>query len=432
MGISNKKVLKNASWIIACKIVQALIAFVINTISARYLGPSNYGLINYAISVIAFAEPIAQLGLRNVLVEDIISHPEREGKSLGTSILMSMVTSLLCIAGCLTFVLVVNASERDTLIVCMLYGTSLIFQMTDIMQCWYQAKLLSKYTSVASLVAYLIVAIYKIFLLVTRKSIYWFAFSYSFDYLIIAVLLLVLYRKIGGKKLSFSLQLGKKLFSRSHYYIISNMMVAVFSQTDKIMIKTMLGNIENGYYTTACTCAGLTAFVFTAVIDSMRPVIFESKNMGQGQFERNISRLYSVIIYMALFQSIFITLFAKYIVMLLYGRDYFGAIPILKIITWYSAFSYMGSIRNIWMLAEGKQKYLWIINFFGAALNIIGNRVLIPIWGSSGAAIASVITQFFTNFLLCLVIKPIRPTTKLIWKALNPKLIAEIIPHKEH
>lgn len=431
MSLSNTKVLKNASWIIVCKAAQALIALVITTISARYLGPSNYGLLHYAISVVSFAVPVAQLGLRNVLVEEIVFHPEREGESLGTTLGMSVVSSLFCVAGCLVFVSAVNTGERDTLIVCALYGVSLIFQMTEMIQCWYQAKLLSKYTSIVSLISYIIVAAYKIFLLVTQKSIYWFAVSYAFDYFLISAILLLLYGKLGKQKLSFSLSLGRVLFHRSRYYIVSSMMVTVFSQTDRIMIKMMVGNAENGYYATACTCAGLTAFIFTAIIDSMRPMIFESKKLSRKEFERNISRLYSVVIYLALLQSVVLTLLSGPVVRLLYGQAYTPAIPLLRIITWYSAFSYMGSVRNIWMLAEEKQRYLWMINLTGAVMNVIGNLLLIPAGGAAGAAISSVLTQFFTNFLLCLIFRPIRTTAKLIWASLDPRLILEFIPRKE-
>ncbi|MBQ4048880.1 MAG: flippase [Clostridia bacterium] len=429
VGTSNR-VLKNASWIIVCRIAQSLVALVIGMITARYLGPSNYGLLNYASSVVAFAVPLAQLGLRNVLVEEIISHPEREGKTLGTSLVMSVVSSLLCIIGCVAFVAVVNAGERETLIVCALYSISLVFQMTEMIQYWYQAKLLSKYTSLVSLAAYTVVALYKVFLLVTGKSIYWFAVSYAFDFLIISVALLVLYQKLGNQKLSFSVSLGKQLFFRSKYYIISSMMVTVFAQTDKIMIKMMIGNAENGYYSTAIACAGMTGFVFVAVIDSLRPVIFESKQVDYQKFEQNMSILYSVILHMGLIQSLLLTLFAKPIVSILYGEAYLAAIPLLQIITWYSAFSYMGSVRNIWMLAEEKQKYLWIINLSGAVLNVVGNFILIPLMGAAGAAIASVATQFFTNFILCLLIKPIRPTAKLIMRALDPRLPFKMLRHK--
>lgn len=431
MSISNQKVFKNTTWIVACKIVQSLISLVIGTISARYLGPSNYGLISYATSLIAFVTPLAQLGLRNIFVEQIMSHPEREGKTVGTTLVMSMTSSLLCIAGCMTFVWLVNAGERDTLIVCALYSVTLFFQMSEMIEYWYQAKLLSRYTSVVALAAYTIAALYRVFLLITQKSIYWFALTNALDYLLITVALLILYRKLGGQRLSFSLSLAKKLFSVSRYYILSGMMITIFSQTDKIMIKMMIGNAENGYYSTAITCGAITNFVFMAIIDSMRPLILDSKKAGEEQFNKNMSRLYSMIIYIGLTQSVAFTLLAKPLILFLYGAEYAASIPILQIITWYAAFSYMGYVRDIWILAEGKQKYLWMINLSGAMLNVIGNFFLIPIWGASGAAVASVATQFFTNFVLCLIMKPIRPTANLILKALNPKMIIEMIPRKE-
>ena len=429
MNIFKSKVVKNASWIIVCRVVQSIVSLIIGMITARYLGPSNYGLLNYANSVVAFVVPLAQLGLRNVLVEEIVSKPEREGKTLGTALVMSVASSLLCIVGCMAFVSIANAGERDTLVVCALYSISLIFQMTEMIQYWYQAKLLSKYTSVVSLVAYAVVSVYKIFLLVTGKNIYWFAASYTFDFLIISAVLIFLYKKLGNQKLAFSFPLAKQLFARSKYYIVSNMMVTVFAQTDKIMIKLMLGNTENGYYSTAVACASMASFVFVAIIDSLRPVIFASKKVDYKKFEDNMSLLYSIILYMGLAQSLVLTFFARPIVNLLYGQAYLGAIPLLQIITWYSAFAYMGSVRNIWMLAEEKQRYLWIINLSGAVINVAGNLILIPCIGAAGAAVASVLTQFFTNFLLCYIMKPIRPTFRLICRAINPKFSLQMIKH---
>lgn len=425
------KVVKNASWIIVCRIMQSIIALIIGMLSARYLGPSNYGLLNYANSIVAFVVPLAQLGLRNVLVEEIIAHPEREGKTLGTSIVMSVASSILCIFGCLAFVSIVNVGERETFIVCVLYSISLVFQMTEMIQYWYQAKLLSKYTSVVSLITYGIVAVYKFFLLVSGKNIYWFAISYALDFFIISIVLFFIYKKVGNQKLSFSFSLGKQLFSKSKYYIVANMMVTVFAQTDKIMIKMFVGDAENGYYSTAVTCAGITGFVFGAVVDSLRPVIFESKKVSQKDFEKNVTLLYSIIFYMGMIQSVFLTVFAKQVVDILYGPAYLAAIPLLQIITWYSAFSYMGTVRNIWMLAEEKQKYLWILNMSGALLNVVGNLIMIPHIGAAGAAIASVLTQFFTNFLLCFIVRPIRPTSKLIIKALNPKPLFDMLMRKK-
>lgn len=428
MSIFQTKVFRNASWIIACRLAQSLISLVISMVCARYLGPSGYGLISYAASVVTFVLPLAQLGLRSVLVEQLMAHPDREGQILGTSMVLSGLSSLVCMVGCVVFVALANAGEGDTLLVCGLYSLSLIFQVTEQVQYWYQARLLSKYTALVSLGAYVVVAAYKVVLLVTGGSIYWFALAYALDYLLISAALLVLYRRSGGQKLGFSLALGRALVGQSRYYILSGMMVTVFTQTDRIMIKMLLGNAENGYYATAVSCATLTNFVFTAVIDSVRPMILASNREDQEKFRRNMARLYSLILYMGLGQSLVLTLLAKPLVGLLYGRAYLAAVPLLQIVTWYSAFSHMGTVRNIWILAQGRQKYLWIVNLSGAVLNVAGNFLLIPRMGAAGAAVASVVTQAVTNVGLTLLIPALRPNGGLMLRALDPRRLLELLP----
>lgn len=60
----------------------------------------------------------------------------------------------------------------------------------------------------------------------------------------------------------------------------------------------------------------------------------------------------------------------------------------------------------------------------GAALSAILNLILIPRLDAMGAAIASFITQLFTNFILGFILKPLRANNKLILKSLNPKIFA--------
>ena len=117
------------------------------------------------------------------------------------------------------------------------------------------------------------------------------------------------------------------------------------------------------------------------------------------------------------------TLMSKWIIFILYGNAYEPAISTLQIIVWYTTFSYMGSVRNIWILANGKQNYLWKINMSGAITNVILNATLIPIMGINGAAIASLITQFITNVIMGYIIKPIRPNNEIIVESLNPKYL---------
>ena len=428
----NNKIVKNASWIIMCRIAQAILSLLVSMITARYLGPSNYGLITYASSIVAFIVPVVQLGLNCTLVQELVDNPDSCGDIIGTSTIITMISSLVGILGTWAFTAIANKNETETIMVSVIYSISLLFQMAEMIQYWYQSKLLSKYVSIVSLISRVIVSVYKIYIIIAGKNIYWFAIVNSFDFAMISIALFAIYFKLGGDKLSFSFKTAKKMLAKSKHFIIAGMMVSVFSQTDKIMLKLMIGDAEIGFYSAAITCSGMSIFVFTAVMDSFRPVIFENAKTDMALYKKNTVRLYSLIIYMALIQSVILTIFAKPIINLLYGADYLPAVIILQIITWYSAFSYLGSARGIWFLAEGKQKYVWITNLVGATINVVGNIMLIPLLGACGAAISSVVTQFLTNFVINFLIKPIRENGKWMVEALNPKVIIQmVLPSKK-
>lgn len=425
--MNKKSVANNAFWIISIHVLKSLLGMIISMFTARFLGPSNFGLINYASSIVTFVAPIMYLGLNNILVQELVDSPQKEGEILGSSLTFSLISAIFCIGGVFSFVSIVNSDEKITIIVCLLYSILLIFQALEMLVCWFQAKLLSKYSSLVMLVAYIFISCYRIFLLATEKNIYWFAISYALDYLIIVLGLFIIYKKLGGAKLCFKFETAKKLLQKSRYYIVSSMMVTIFAQTDRIMLKLMIDDAATGFYSAAVVCASLTGFVFSAIIDSFRPLIFEDKKHSKEKYERDVKKLYGIIIYISLLQSIVITLFSTLIVNILYGAAFSPTINALRIIVWYTTFSYLGSVRNIWILAENKQKYLWIINLSGAIANIVLNLILIPISGVCGAALASLITQIFTNVIVGFIIKPIRYNNVLMLQSLNPKILINTI-----
>lgn len=418
--MEKKQVFNNAKWIIVCKVAQAILQLIIGAISARYFGPSNYGIITYAASIVAFALPIMRLGFDAILVYELIAQPEKEGEIMGSSIFFNVVSGFACILGVSVFVSLMNMGDRETITVCVLYSISIIFSALEMIQYWFQYKLLSKYSSIIMLIAYFVTSLYKILLLALKQNIYWFVISYALEYMMVGVLLLVAYHKKGGGRLSVSLARAKSMLHKSRHYILSEMMVVIFHNTDHIMLTAMVGPAENGFYSAAVTTASIAQFVFVAIIDSFRPLILLNKKEKSSEYKPNISRLYGIIIYLALLQSLVFTVFAPIIIKILYGVAYSPAVAVLQILTWYRAFSFIGSIRNIWLLAEEKQKILPAINLTGVIINCTMNAILIPHWGACGAAFASFLTQFLMNFVLGFVLKDVRENNKLLLRGVSP------------
>lgn len=410
------KVAKNASWIVGCKIMQSGLALLINAVTARYFGPSNYGLLNYAASLVAFVTPIATMGTSEVLVGKLINTPEREGELLGTSIALNLVSSLCCIIGISSFLWLSNPDDTVANVVVGLYSLILIAQSLEQIQYWFHAKYISKYVSIISLAAYLVISIYKFILLYYKKSIYWFAISNSADYLLIAISLMIIYRVKNGTKLIVTRSAAKELLGLGKHYILPGLMGLVLAQSDRVMLRWMYSDTEVGFYSAALSITALTGFVFNAIITSFRSFVLEEKTISKSRFEKAMTQCYGVITYLAIIQSVFLVIFAKPVVNILYGVQYDRSIGILKVLVWYTTFSYIGGVRTIWILAEGKQKYLWIISFFGMTINIVLNFLLIPRLQEVGAAIATVITQLFTNVVLIYWIKPLRDNLRYMVK----------------
>lgn len=123
---------------------------------------------------------------------------------------MSTATSFLGIFGVIAFTAIANQMTGNDACLCAVQHF-IGFQATEILQYWFRAKLLSKYIAITSLAAYVVVSAYRCFLLITQKSVYWFAFSQALDYLLISASLYGIYRRISKQRLTVSFPLAKQL-----------------------------------------------------------------------------------------------------------------------------------------------------------------------------------------------------------------------------
>ena len=416
--IKNKEI-TNAGWLIGGKVAQMLLSLMVGVFSARYLGPENYGLIHYGNAYIAFSMAFCTLGLNSVIIKDFVDHPEDQGKSLGSSIALRLISSLCSMLMIVTVVSILDNSEPETIVVVALSSVSLLFHAFDTINYWFQSRYQSKVTAIATFVAYAAASIYQIVLLLLNKGIKWFAFATSVDYIVLALVLLAAYKRSNGPRLSLSWSKSKMLLGKSYHYILSGMMVAIYGQTDKLMLKQMLDETAVGYYSMASSICGMWVFILQAVIDSVYPTILRLHGTDAISFKRKNKQLYAFVFYISIAASMFFMLFGDGIICVLYGEAYMGASAPLKIITWCTAFSYLGVAREAWIVCEHKQRYLKYIYMSAASLNVVLNAFFIPKLGASGAALASLITQISTSIILPLVFGEIRQNAVLMLQAIT-------------
>ena len=412
--VKNKTV-ENAAWIMSEKIMRMIISLLLIPLTARYLGPSNYGLLSYANSFIAFFAAFCNLGINSLLVKELVDYPRKEGEVLGTAIVLRIIASMLSAITIIFLVSVLDRNEPITVLAVALCSVGLLFQACDVFRYWFQRYLKSRYTALATLGAYIATSAYRVFLLIMGRSVIWFALMTVVDHIVMVTLLIFFYCKHGGKKLGFSWKYGKELLSRSKYFILPGMMVAIYAQTDKLMLKQMLDATQTAFYSAAVSVNGAWCFVLSAIIQSLYPSIMEAHHSGNVELFRKKNRqMYAMVFYCSMVAAVMLSFFAEIVIRILYGDAYMPAATLLRIVCWYTAFSYLGVAREAWVVSENRQKHLIWVYLMAALINVVLNWVLIPRWGANGAAIASVITQLLTGILLPFFMKSLKENAKLM------------------
>lgn len=404
---------KNSFWIISERIIQMLISFILTMITARYLGPSNYGVLNYGLSFVTFFAAVTKLGLDSILVNELINN-NKDGIILGTSLLLRLVSSLLSIVIIFLCVFILNFDNRLIIITTMLQSISLIFQAINIFDFWFQKDLKSKYVSISKIIAYFIASTYKVFLLINKFSVELFALSNVIDYFIICILLKFFYTKQGGEKLTFNIIEGKRLLKNSYHFIISSIMVLVYTQIDKIMIGNMIDEANVGIYSAALTIYYGLGFIPDAIITSARPTIYNAKKESKSKYMIRIKQFFCLLFYICISLTILVSLFSRFGISILFGEAYSEAVIPLVLLMISLPFSQIGNGRSIWIVSENLNKYTKRYLGIGAVINVVLNYFLIQRYGIIGAAMATLITEIFVGMISPLLFKETRMFPKLV------------------
>lgn len=414
MEKNKKRVIANMSWLMGGKIVNMILSFFVSLATARYLGPTNFGSINYVAAYVSFFSSIASLGLSVIVIKEVSSGEEDDNKVIWTGILMRFLTAVASTIAVVAFFAITKRNDPLLVPIAALESIAILASAFDTFMYWFQGKLLGKYVSIAGVIAYLAMSLYRLYLLANGADILWFAFATSVDTLVLALVLFIFYVKENGFRPVISLPLGKKLLKQSYHYLISGLIAILYSKVDQIMLGDMLDKASVGLYSAALTIAGLWGMIPSAFIQSVSPILYKNAQTDRGMFLKRLKQSYAGIWFLNVCWSLAISLFSYWVVLLLYGAEYMGARKALIIVVWYSGISSLGSLTQVYLATENKNKYINYFALVGLVTDVVLNALLIPHFGITGAAVATLATYCVIHIVMPLVIKDTKEAAVLI------------------
>src|SRR5438105_1106276 len=89
-----RKVVHNAGWQITDKVLRMFLGLLVGLWVARYLGPANFGLLNFAIAFSALFTPVADLGLQVIVVRELVQRPDDRVAIISSAVALRLLGSV--------------------------------------------------------------------------------------------------------------------------------------------------------------------------------------------------------------------------------------------------------------------------------------------------------------------------------------------------
>ena len=428
-GGAKKKILSNSVWMIIQHLYSMLTSLVIVALIARFLGPSDYGLINYCASVITIFTTLAGLGLENLIVSEMIKRPEKEGGYLGTALVMRLASSFVSYPLIIALIAALNPGNQTLFAVAALQALGMVFQTYDVLVYWFRLKLKMKYVSIALVIAITVASVFRIVLLICKATVEWFAFAISVQAFVAGVIIIAFFVKKKDVTLKVSASDARALLRISYNCIISSMSIIIYMEADKIILEKMTDSAHVGIYSAAVLLATCWQFIPNALIDSSRPVVLEKRKVSHKEYLDEFKLVMGGVNLMSLVFALLMTCLGWVVIYVIYGSEYLDAFIPLVILSWSSFIGISGYTRTIWITGESLYKYEKYFAVTAAVLNIVLDILFIWKIGIIGAAVATLITYVYEVLIVPLFFKDTRVFTKLYFQsfAMIPRFSGESV-----
>lgn len=395
-------IIGNTGWLFADKILRMGVGLIVSVWIARYLGPGQYGLWNFAIAFAALFGAFAALGLDGVVIRELVRNPARKNELLGSAFVLKLIGSVCALIMAIAAISFARSAETFTLWLVAISAAGYVFLSINVIDLYFQARVQSKFTVIAVNGAFAIATIAKIILLLNDAPLIAFVWAGSAETVLSSIFLLAAYRVNHQdiREWRFRGDVAIALLKDGWPLILSGLAILIYMRIDQIMIGQMLGDKEVGLFSAAARVSEVWYFIPVAIVSSVFPSVIAAKQLDEALYIRRLQRLYNLMVGISLAIAVFTTFFSEWIISLLFGANYMQAAGVLSIHIWGCIFVFLGVASGQWYLNENLQRFAFMMALLGMLVKLCLNYIMIPAYGIEGAAIATVISLIVATLIL--------------------------------
>lgn len=399
-----KKYSSNTAWALTARIFNTLTSFLVTIYLVRYLGPTNYGELSYALSFVSLFGIIATLGIDNVLYRDLIKYPEKRNVYLGTAFIIRLVAGALAGLIAASIGLLSNPDDVSKLVIALLSAT-FIFTAFNIITNEFQANVAQKYPSLITIAVVIVLNILKLLVIFSGKGVLYFAAILLIEPILYAILFSYIRILHYGSfsNWTFDLKVARSLIYDAWPFIFISVFAALYSRIDQVMLKHLIDSAAVGVYDAALKLAEAWLFIPAIIASSLFPAIVNAKKINTQEYRARLLTMVYVFVTLALVIALPLSLLSKPLIQLFYGEAFSGSAIVFSIYVWVSLWAVIDMVTRNFLVIENLRKTIFFMTVATALLNTGLNFILIPLFGPAGAAMSTFISYAMFSLPLIMI-----------------------------
>lgn len=401
-------------WQVGERGLRACVSLALVALIARTLGPSDFGLYNYALATIALFAFLGQAGLDALLLRELVRFPERAESLLSSALLLRTLGALFAGAASVAIALLAASNDmREAATLVAILAVAGVLQSSWIADTWLQANRILIPSSKAKIVVFAISTGLRLSALQLPDPIFALASVSLAEALIAGTVFWQLSKRLTGVGIS---SIGRpersaalKLARVAMPLLLSAFAIALYSRIDIFILGRVLGSEQTGWYMAALIISEGFYVIPIAVVAVASPHLAKLHASNKASFMRELQNLLRILSAAGFALALLTATFAPAIISMLFGDNYAAATPALSIRIWSTWAVFISAASDLFYINEDLRTEYLIKTGVTAASNLLLNAALIPDFGIRGAATATAISYFLSAIFLGACFKATRP-----------------------
>lgn len=394
-----------------------ILAFPVQVLIARYLGPTALGSYAYVLSFASLARTCVALGLQDVLIP--MFKAEGDDSLFGTALLMRKAASVLLLGVALGWLVVceLQGSQADAELSLMLLVvvSAHLFSDHEIFSIWCKCEgRLTSFVAV-DLGGTLAGLSLRLSIVAFQGSMIMLLASYVAEQFAKLVISLALYLKQARPFLkpfrcrrSDAVRIGIQAWP----IWLGALLTVAYTRIDQILLGSLLPDItELGQYSVAVRLTEALSAGALALFVVYLPLLSSS---SAELFDEHLQRMHDLALLGSLALAVPLFYALEPIVLLMYGARYSVAAGLAGLYLLVLPTLYIAFCRAAYLYSRGLQKLELGIKVLSVCASLGLNLLLIPRFGALGALGTALCVQWSVTLIPCLVLSELRPLLRCL------------------